>query len=83
MSDLKFTTAGDYMSDSHDRFNTTEITKSDNAMIEQLRNWSDANSRLAQIADRFEALVEKAVRHEVLLKKVEKYSAQFKQAESE
>ena len=70
MTDLKFTTAGEYMNDT------------DAAMIEQLRNWSKENIRLEQIADRLEALVEKANRHEVLLKKVEKYSAQMRLTES-
>tara|TARA_R110000796_G_scaffold76195_1_gene170609 strand:- start:259 stop:495 length:237 start_codon:yes stop_codon:yes gene_type:complete len=78
MSDLKFATAGDY-SDYMDAMSTI----SDSAMVEQLRNWSTVNVRLEQIADRFEALVEKAARHEVLLEKVEKYSAQMKQTGSE
>lgn len=82
MSDLKFTTAGDYMD--------ARSTISDTAMVQQLRNWSTVNVRLEQIADRFEALIEKiekakqaAERHEVLLEKVEKYSAQMKQTGSE
>jgi len=70
MSDLKFTTAGDYMSDT------------DKAMIEQLRNWSKENARLEQIANRLEALVEKSARHEVLLEKMEKYSTQMSLMES-
>jgi len=70
MSDLKFTTAGDYMSDT------------DKAMIEQLRNWSKENARLEQIANRLEALVEKSARHEVLLEKMEKHSTQMSLMES-